>query len=131
MKLNNDIIQIQDQINNMINVNTKILRRKKTDEDIKRELFIDIINKLELVVNRSSLTKIEIGIDLSLYDDAFYNVIDSLILMLFGSEAANLISAYCYDRDPMENYIIYEDDKGNEIEIKNIDDLWNEIKKIL
>ena len=129
--MNNDIVQIQDQINGMINVNTKTMRRKKNVEDIKRELFVDIVTKLELAINRSSLGSVELGINLSEYDELFFQIIDNLIHLSFGTQAAELISVYCYDRPPIDGFITIEDEKGNEIKIDNVESLWNEVRKLI
>ena len=131
MNTNNDITQIQDQINSMINVNTRTMRRKKNDDDIKRELFIDIVTKLELAINRSSLSGVELGINLSEYDELFFQIIDNLIFLSFGTLAGELVSVYCYDRPPVDGFITYTDEKGIEIKIDNVESLWNEVKKLI
>jgi len=129
--MNNDIVQIQDQINNMINVNTKTMRRKKNDDDVKREMFMDIVTKLELAINRSSLSSVELGINLSEYDELYFQIIDNLIFLAFGTSAGELISVYCYDRPPIDGFIVVEDEKGNEIKIDNVESLWNEVRKLM
>ena len=86
MSINRDISQIQDQINNIIGINTTVTRRKKNNEDIKHELFVNIITQIELAVNRSALTRAELGIDFTEYDEVFFQIIDNL-LFLFRSIA--------------------------------------------
>jgi len=129
MSINRDISQIQDQINNIIGINTKVTRRKKNNEDIKHELFVNIITQIELVINRSSLSRVDLGIDLSEYDEVFFSIIDNLIFLSFGSKAGMLISSYCYDRIENDGSIIYTDEQGQEIEISDPETLWSEVKK--
>jgi hypothetical protein len=131
MSINRDISQIQDQINNIIGINTKVTRRKKNNEDIKHELFVNIITQIELVINRSSLSRVDLGIDLSEYDEVFFSIIDNLIFLSFGSKAGMLISSYCYDRIENDGSIIYTDEQGQEIEISDPETLWSEVKKLL
>jgi hypothetical protein len=131
MSINKDISQIQDQINNIIGINTKVTRRKKNNEDIKHELFVNIITQIELVINRSSLSRVDLGIDLSEYDEVFFQIIDNLIFLSFGSKAGVLISSYCYDRLENGGSIVYTNEQGHEIEISDPEILWNEVKKLL
>ena len=131
MSINKDISQIQDQINNIIGINTKVTRRKKNNEDIKHELFVNIITRIELVINRSSLTRAEFGIDLNEYDEVFFQIIDNLIFLSFGTKAGMLISSYCYDRLENDGCITYTNEQGQEIEISDPEILWNEVKKLL
>lgn len=131
MNIDKDIEGIQNQLNNIIGTNTKIIRRRKNTEDIKRDLFIGIITQIELVINRSTLIQSDFKIDLSDYDEMYLQIIDNLIYLSFGNQAADLIVHYCYDRLEMEGSIPYVDTDGNEYEISDPEQLWKIIKKLL
>jgi len=131
MNVDKDIEGIQNQINNIIGVNTKIVRRKKNNDDIKHTLFINIITQIELVLNRSTLVHSDFKIDLSDYDEMYLQIIDNLIYLSFGTQAAELIIHYCYDRLEMDGSIPYVDADGNEREISDPEQLWQVVKKLL
>ena len=131
MNVDKDIEGIQNQINSIIGTNTKIIRRKKNNEDIKHELFINIITQIELVLNRSTLVHSDFKIDLSDYDEMYLQIIDNLIYLSFGTQAAELIIHYCYDRLEMDGSIPYVDADGNEREISDPEQLWQVVKKLL
>lgn len=131
MSVDKDIEGIQNQINSIIGANTKIIRRRKNNEDIKHELFINIITQIELVINRSALVHSDFKIDLSDYDEMYLQIIDNLIYLSFGTQAADLIIHYCYDRLEMEGSIPYTDADGNESEISDPEQLWKVVKKLL
>jgi hypothetical protein len=131
MSVDREIEGIQNQINNIIGTNTKIVRRRKNNEDIKHELFINIITQIELVINRSTLVHSDFKIDLSDYDEMYLQIIDNLIYLSFGSQAAELIIHYCYDRIEMDGSIPYVDANGNELEISDPEQLWRVVKKLL
>jgi hypothetical protein len=131
MNVDKEIEGIQHQINNIIGANTKIIRRKKNEEDIKHELFINIIIQIELVINRATLVHSDFKIDLSDYDEMYLQIIDNLIYLSFGSYAAELIIHYCYDRIEMDGSIPYTDVDGNELEISNPEQLWQVVKQLL
>jgi hypothetical protein len=131
MNVDKEIKGIQNQINNLIGANTKIVRRKKNNEDIKHELFTNIITQIELVINRSTLVHSDFKIDLSDYDEMYLQIIDNLIYLSFGTQAAELIIHYCYDRLEMDGSIPYTDTDGTEREISDPEQLWQVVKKLL
>lgn len=131
MNVDKEIEGIQHQINNIIGTNTKIIRRKKNNDDIKHELFVNIITQIELVINRSTLVHSDFKIDLSEYDEIYLQIIDNLIYLSFGSQAAELIIHYCYDRLEMDGSIPYVDVDGSEREIANPEQLWQVVKQLL
>jgi hypothetical protein len=131
MNVDKEIEGIQEQINSIIGANTKIVRRKKNNDDIKHELFINIITQIELVLNRSTLVHSDFKIDLSDYDEMYLQIIDNLIYLSFGTQAADLIIHYCYDRIEMDGSIPYVDADGIEREISDPEQLWQVVKKLL
>ena len=131
MNVDKEIEGIQNQINSIIGTNTKIVRRKKNNDDIKHELFINIITQIELVLNRSTLVHSDFKIDLSDYDEMYLQIIDNLIYLSFGTQAAELIIHYCDDRLEMDGSIPYVDADGVEREISDPEQLWQVVKKLL
>lgn len=131
MSINRDISQIQEQINNIIGINTKVARRKKNNEDIKHDLFVNIITQIELAINRSALSNTELGINLTEYDEVFFQIIDNLIFLAFGTKAGMLISSYCYDRLENDGFIVYTNEQGQEVEISDPEQLWSEVRKLM
>jgi hypothetical protein len=74
----------------------------------------------------------DFAIDLSKYEENFYQVIDSLILLSFGKEIYELLSFYFYERwnpDGTQNGIIIEE-TDEEIMIENAEELWAIIVRI-
>jgi hypothetical protein len=61
----------------------------------------------------------------------YLQIIDNLIYLSFGSQAAELIIHYCYDRIEMDGSIPYVDVNGNELEISDPEQLWRVVKKLL
>jgi hypothetical protein len=85
-------------INEILDVKSQIRRKKKTQSDKKRELFISIINSIEGLINRQNLMFADLQVDFTKYDDAFLDTIDALIVLHFGKEGAELIVYYLWDR---------------------------------
>jgi hypothetical protein len=129
--MSNDYKNIESAVDNLLNLKSFVRRKKRNEQDKRREIFVQIINGIEEVIIRSNIAMVDYGIDYSKYDDSFLMVIDALIYMNFGKEAAELISFYMWDRvnpDGSINPVLDEED--NEIVLKDANQLWDLILKI-
>jgi hypothetical protein len=106
-------------------------RKRKTEKDINREVFEKIILALEKASVRSSIIGGEFQLNFTEYDETFYEIIDNLILMHFGKEAAELIFFYVYERiNPDGSVNALADVEGNVIPMNGPSDLWELIDYI-
>ena len=121
---------IKKSIEDIIGNDTVLKSKKPNEEDIQKEKFEKIILYLEEVEMRSIILGIDFKLDLTEYDDKFYNIIDILLLMLYGKEASELIFFYLYDRiNPEDNSInALVNDKGESFILNTPSDLWELIK---
>jgi hypothetical protein len=113
-------------INEILDIKSQVKRKRKTQSDKKRELFISIINSIEGLINRQNLMFADLQVDFTKYDDAFLDTIDALIVLHFGKEGAELIVYYLWDRlapDGSVNPLLNEADE--EIVLNTAEDLWN------
>lgn len=118
--------EIKSAVDHILNVNSIIRKKKEQKITKKRDLFVSIITSIERLINRQDLLYAEFNSDLSTYDDPFFSTIDSLIILHFGKEGAELIAFYLWDRvapDGSINSIVAAD--GTEVVLKNAKDLWN------
>ena len=129
--MSNDFRNVQTAVDGLLNIKSVVRRRKKTEQNKKKEMFTQIINGLEEAIIRSNIAMIDFGLDYSAYDETFLNVIDSLLYMNFGKDAAELISYYLWDRmnpDGSINPIFDEDEK--EILLQDAHQLWELLCKL-
>ena len=123
---------LKQSLDQLLQADTSIKRKNKKIYDQKKELFINLINQFETSITRSYLMEKDFKIDLSKYEENFYQVIDSLILLAFGKQIYEILSFYFYDRynpDGTQNSIIIEE-TDEEIELDNVEDLWNIVVSI-
>lgn len=121
---------VKHAIDELLRVNTSFKRKKKNTLEKKKELFFTIINGIQALDARSSLANADLRIDMSTYDEAFFQVIDSLILFHFGKDNYELIMFYLYERiNPDGSINILVDDNGDEVALETLDDLWVLINK--
>jgi hypothetical protein len=125
------IEKLQEQINLIIGVKSTLKRRKKTEVDTQREVFINTIPLLEHIINRGPMLDADYGVNMARYDEPFFQIIDSLIYLHFGKEASELIMFYLYERvnpDGTINDIL--DENNNPVPLTSVEDLWELIKQL-
>lgn len=115
----------------MLGANTVIQRKKKNLAHQKKEAFISIIKKYDDALLKGLMLHSQFNIDLSEFEEPFYNIIDEIILLSWGPDVYSLIEFYFYKRvgeDGIENFI--EDENGNEIYIRTPEDLYLLIERL-
>lgn len=123
---------LKKSLDQLLQADTSIKRKNKKSFDQKRDLFINVINQFEYAITKSYLLEKDFKIDLSKYEENFYQIIDSLILLSFGKDVYELLNFYFYERhnpDGSENGLIIEE-TGEEIFIKDAMELWEIIVKV-
>jgi len=96
---------IRQAIDKLLSVKSAIKRKSKTKEVQARELFITIINSLEMLNNRATILYNDLKLDFSTYDESFLEIIDALMFMKFGEEACEVISFYLWERQNLDGSI--------------------------
>ena len=130
-QLPEDVEGIKQSLENILNADFTVKRKKRTELDIERDLFFKIILSLERLNNRSNILASDLDIDLIKYDEVFYNAIDKLLLLKYGKEISEIIFFYVYDRIDEEGNITYlNDTNGNPVILENVNDLWYLIQNI-
>jgi hypothetical protein len=122
---------VKQTLETMIGTDLSLKRKKKSEHDLNRELFEKIIIALERANIRTALAGTEFEIDLSKYDETFYEVIDNLMLMQFGKQAAEVIFFYIYERmNPDGSINELRDTNDTPIVLNSPSDLWDLINVI-
>ena len=118
--------EVQAAVDNMLNVKSYVRRKKKTQSDKKKEMFVQMINSLDEIFVRQGLMYADMDMDMFKYDEKFLAVIDVMFYLHFGEPCSEVVAFYLYDRqnpDGTLNPILDEND--TEILLQNPHDLWN------
>ena len=118
---------LKQSLDQLLQADTSIKRKNKKSYDQKRDLFINVVNQFEHAITKSYLLEKDFKIDMSKYEENFYQIIDSLILLSFGKDVYELLSFYFYERfnpDGSENGLII-DETDEEIFVKDATELWD------
>ena len=120
------------KFNLLLEVKKKNLSEVKADisgsvEDTpQKKLFIDTINILEDIEEKSG-ELFQAGIDLSVYETLFFQVIENLLYTIYNDKQVNLIHSYIYG-DPLTDKIPQPVDKsGKVLDPETPEEVWNEI----
>jgi len=128
----NSLELLKQSLDQLLQADTAVKRKKLKEFEQKRDLFINVINQFEAAITKSYLLEKDHKIDMSKYEEGFYQIIDSLILLAFGKDVYELLNFYFYERhnpDGSENGLIIEE-TGEEVFIKDAMELWDIIVKV-
>jgi hypothetical protein len=123
---------LKQSLDQLLQADTSIKRKNKKSYDQKRDLFINVITQFEYAITKSYLLEKDFKIDMSKYEENFYQIIDSLVLLAFGKDIYELLSFYFYERynpDGSENGLII-DETEEEIFVKDANELWDLIIRV-
>jgi hypothetical protein len=122
---------VKQTLETMIGTDLSLKRKKKSENDLNRDMFEKIIIALEKTNVRTAIVGAEFDLDLSKYDESFYEVIDNLIVMQFGKQAAEVIFFYVYERmNPDGSVNELRDVNDNPVILNNPTDLWELVNLI-
>jgi hypothetical protein len=122
---------VKQTLETMIGTDLSLKRKKKNEYDLNKEQFEKIIIALERANIRTALVGTEFEIDLSKYDETFYEIIDNLLVMHFGKQASEVIFFYVYERmNPDGSVNELRDINDNPVILNNPTDLWELVNLI-
>ena len=128
---NNEYSDIKKAVDQLLKINSTVKRKKKAYLEKQKDLFISIMMALQAVQTRTVLTNTELRVDFSTYDEAFLQIIDSLILLHFGKEGFEVVNFYLYDKfNPDGSLNELYDDEEKIVPSETPEDIWNILIKL-
>jgi hypothetical protein len=113
-----------------------IIRKKKRDQALKKKaLFISLITQYEISLNKSVKLQEEYAIDLFDYEGTYYEIIDKLMLLMWGGDIYEIITYYLYERLNLDGSVnclfqMNEDGTESEVILNTPEDLYSYLVKI-
>lgn len=132
MRMEKKLTEALKRFNLLVAVNKKDFSEVKADisgpveETPQKKLFIDTINILEEIEEKSG-ELFEAGIDLSVYETLFFQVIENLLYTIYNENQVNLIHSYIYGESMSEEAKQPVDKTGKIILPETPEELWNGI----
>jgi hypothetical protein len=118
--------EIQIAVDGILNVKSYVRRKKRTELDKKKEMFVQMMNSMEEITIRQALMYADMDVDMFKYDEKFLSIIDLMYYLHFGDACSDIIAFYLYDRrnpDGTLNPLV--DQAGQEVILETPYDLWN------
>jgi hypothetical protein len=115
------------QISDSIGSNTFVKYKKKKKEDKYKDKFLNCISLIEASFQRS-LTVGQLGIDMSEYEAAYWETIDTMLYLLFKDETIiEAVNYYVYDKIDPEGEVMpyYDPQMDAEFTLASPEDLWD------
>lgn len=105
---------------------------KPDKETMDKKLFIEVIKQLRKIEDRRDFMAEEIGMDMTTYEDQFFNVIENLMKMHFNKEQLALIQMYLYQLAPDKEWdgtiTLTKNKKDQIVAFQTPDQVWKVIQ---
>lgn len=126
--------KIRQTLISQYNLSYRIKECSLDKPTMNRKLFIQVLNQLKELEDKSDFLIGELGIDLSVYEDTFYGIIHNLMKMSFTKQQLTFINLYLndlsLDPDWDGTITVQVDDKEKVVNFQTPADVWNVISKL-
>ena len=111
--------------------NLQVKESKKTIESKRKKLFTSLVKDLKYVLNRSEDLDANYGINLLMFEDRYYKIVEDIIIEHWGTMVAEVIFWWIYEvKDPKsEDYYLLEKTTNKKIIVKTPTQLYNTVKR--
>jgi len=96
--------ELRKVLNSFLKASISIKERDMAREVIEKKLFIENIILLKEIEDRRDFMEEEIGVDMSIYEEKFLQVIENLFKIHFNKEQFALIQYYLYQVPTIVNW---------------------------
>lgn len=126
------IKRLRQTLHSIHPISYRIKSLTPSKEFMDKKLFIEVIKQLKKIEERRDFMAEEIGMDMTQYEDQFFNVIENLMKMHFNKQQLALIQTYLYQLVPDKEWdgkITLEKGKKETVyNFKTPEEVWNVIK---
>lgn len=125
---------IRQAINNYLKANIRISERELGRDVMEKKLFIESIILLREIEDRRDFMEEELGVDMTVYEEKFLQIIENLFKMHFNKEQLALIQYYIYQVPNLDNWdgkIDLSDGKEMiTVDFETPEQVWNVISSL-
>jgi hypothetical protein len=126
--------ELRKTLNNYLKGNIRIKERDMARDTMEKKLFIESIILLREIEDRRDFMEEEIGMDMSMYEEKFLQIIENLFKVHFTKEQFALIQYYLYKVPEIEDWdgkIDITDGKEMiTVDFETPDQVWNVISSL-
>jgi hypothetical protein len=126
--------ELRKTLNNYLKGNVQIKERDMARDIMEKKLFIESIILLREIEDRRDFMEEEIGMDMSMYEEKFLQIIENLFRVHFTKEQFALIQYYLYKVPTIEDWDgLIDITDGKEmitVKFETPDQVWNVINSL-
>lgn len=127
--------EIETTINNFLQIKSVRVRQRAVSKDVmEKKLFIEALILLREIEDRKDFLEEELGVDLSVYEEKFLQVIENLFKIHYNKEQLALIQFYVYQvptLDKFEGKVDLSDGKENiTVSFETPEDVYNVVNSL-
>jgi hypothetical protein len=126
--------ELRKILNNYLKGSVKIKERDMPRDIVEKKFFIESITLLREIEDRRDFMEEEIGMDMSIYEEKFLQVIENLFKIHFNKEQFALIQHYLYiipTLDEFDGMVDLSDGKDMiTVKFETPEDVWNVISSL-
>jgi len=124
---------IRKVLKSRLDISYRIKTKEPDQETMNKKIFVEVIDQLKKIEDRRDFMAEEIGMDMTIYEDQFFSVIENLFKLVFNKSQLGLIQMYLYQLVPDKEWdgtITIEVGKTEKtLPFKSASDVWDVIKK--
>ena len=95
---------IREIINNSLQTKVRLVEKDIAIDIMEKKLFIDSILLLKEIDDRRDFMESELGLDMSVYEEKFLQVVENLLRIHYSKEQLALIQFYLYQVPLIDGY---------------------------
>lgn len=125
---------IKESLIERLGIRFTVIKAVIDPENMNKKLFIKVLDQLRQIEDKRDFLVEELGIDLTYYEEAYFDIILNLLKMTFTKEQIAYIQYYLYkalpDKDWDGTIVLVEDGKESTHPFGTPSEVWNILKII-
>ena len=127
--------RVRGALKKVYNLRYRIVTKKPDRETMNKKLFVDTVRIIKEIETRRDFLESEIGMNVTQYEDKFFQVFENLLRIAFSKEQINLLNLYIYELSPDKEWdgtivLKTKQNKEETVAFKTPEQVWEVIKNL-
>jgi len=127
--------RVRGALKKVYNLQYRIVTKKPDRETMNKKLFVDTVRIIKEIETRRDFLESEIGMNVTQYEDKFFQVFENLLRIAFSKEQINLLNLYIYELSPDKEWdgtivLKTKQNKEETVAFKTPEQVWEVIKNL-
>ena len=127
--------RVRGALKKVYNLRYRIVTKKPDKETMNKKLFVDTVKIIKEIETRRDFLESEIGMNVTQYEDKFFQVFENLLRIAFSKEQINLLNLYIYELSSDKEWdgtivLKTKQNKEETVAFKTPEQVWEVIKNL-